>query len=102
MTKLRKAARGEVCTVRLPGVCNWNPETTVLAHIRRNWNAGAGKKAPDHHAVFACSDCHDVIDGRRGCYINRGPAGFMEDFIVDAIFRTLDRQIELGNIEVKK
>ena len=31
-TKLTKAARGRECQVRIPGVCNGNPETTVLAH----------------------------------------------------------------------
>lgn len=33
-TKLTKAARGRECQVRIPGVCNGNPETTVLAHYR--------------------------------------------------------------------
>ncbi|WP_170709125.1 nuclease domain-containing protein, partial [Escherichia coli] len=31
---LRKAARSRACTVRIPGVCNHNPETSVLAHYR--------------------------------------------------------------------
>lgn len=30
---LRKAARSRACTVRIPGVCNHNPETSVLARI---------------------------------------------------------------------
>lgn len=34
MADLRKAARGRECQVRIPGVCNGNPETSVLAHIR--------------------------------------------------------------------
>jgi len=34
MTNLRKEARGRNCQVRLPGICNGNPETTVLAHYR--------------------------------------------------------------------
>lgn len=34
MADLRKAARGRECQVRIPGVCNGNPETTILAHIR--------------------------------------------------------------------
>ncbi|ECK2143415.1 DUF1364 domain-containing protein, partial [Salmonella enterica subsp. enterica serovar Enteritidis] len=32
MADLRKAARGRECQVRIPGYCNHNPETTVLAH----------------------------------------------------------------------
>ena len=30
----RKEAKGRECMVRLPGICNFNPETTVLAHYR--------------------------------------------------------------------
>lgn len=61
--KLRDAARGQECTVRLPGVCNWNPETTVLAHLPSG-SKGVGMKGLDTVAVFACSACHDAIDGR--------------------------------------
>lgn len=50
--------------VRAFGVCNWRPETTVLAHIRLAGIAGFGQKPPDTCAVFACSDCHDMIDVR--------------------------------------
>jgi hypothetical protein len=31
---LRKEAKGRGCMVRLPGICNFNSETVVLAHIR--------------------------------------------------------------------
>ncbi|EIZ8685769.1 DUF1364 family protein, partial [Shigella sonnei] len=31
MVDLRKAARGQMCTVRIPGYCNHDPETSVLA-----------------------------------------------------------------------
>ncbi|EIC2853121.1 DUF1364 domain-containing protein, partial [Escherichia coli] len=34
MVDLRKAAKGQMCTVRIPGYCNHNPETSVLAHYR--------------------------------------------------------------------
>jgi hypothetical protein len=50
--------------LRIPGVCNFNPETTVLAHIRRGGVAGMGQKPPDLCGVHACSACHDVIDSR--------------------------------------
>ncbi len=29
MVDLRKAAKGQMCTVRIPGYCNHNPETSV-------------------------------------------------------------------------
>lgn len=61
--KLRDSARGQECTVRLPGICNWNPETTVLAHLPCG-TRGVGMKGIDTVAVYACSSCHDAIDGR--------------------------------------
>lgn len=61
---LRTLAQGQPCMVRIPGVCNGNPETTVLAHIRRGNVAGMGQKPPDICGVWACSACHDAIDSR--------------------------------------
>lgn len=61
---LRKAARGIECQVRIPGVCNHNPETSVLAHIRLPGTCGMGIKPPDLLGAIACSACHDEIDRR--------------------------------------
>ena len=61
---LRKEARGRGCTVRIPGVCNFNTETVVLAHIRVAGVSGMGLKSPDLLGAWACSACHDEIDGR--------------------------------------
>lgn len=58
--KIRNSARGEDCSLRL-GICS-HPETVVLAHIGRR--RGMGIKCSDHFAVYACSACHDIIDGR--------------------------------------
>lgn len=64
MADLRKAARGRECQVRIPGVCNGNPETSVLAHIRLAGLCCTGIKPPDLIATIACSACHDEIDRR--------------------------------------
>ena len=61
---LRKAAKDRGCTVRIPGVCNFNSATTVLAHIRLTGVSGMGIKSPDLLGAWACSACHDEIDGR--------------------------------------
>ena len=61
MSRLRQSARGQECTFRLPGVCNRDPATTVLAHALTGPMAG---KCPDTVAFFACSACHDVFDRR--------------------------------------
>ncbi|MDU4354266.1 DUF1364 domain-containing protein [Phytobacter diazotrophicus] len=64
MADLRNAARGRECQVRIPGVCNGNSETSVLAHIRLAGLCGTGIKPPDLIAAIACSACHDEIDRR--------------------------------------
>lgn len=66
MTPIRRAARGQDCTLLIPGACNQNPETTVLCHSNSLADGkGMGLKAPDTAAAFGCSACHDVLDGRR-------------------------------------
>ncbi len=62
LSKIRMSAQGEDCSLRLVE-CS-SPETVVLAHIGRN--RGMGIKCADYFAVYACSNCHDFIDGRAG------------------------------------
>jgi hypothetical protein len=69
--KLRKAARGRECMVRLPSVCNHDPETTVLAHVRLAGISGMGMKADDLLGAWACSSCHDAIDRRAHTDLDR-------------------------------
>lgn len=61
-TKITKSARGEECQVRLPGICNFNTETTIFAHIGKD--GGMGSKVNDIHGAYCCSACHDEIDRR--------------------------------------
>ncbi len=60
-SKFTRSAKGRECQVRIPTVCNFNPETTVLAHLN---GGGMGMKHDDIHGAFCCSDCHDVVDGK--------------------------------------
>ena len=62
---LRRLACGQPCQIRVPGVCNNRPETTVLCHVRLIGISGIGMKVPDALAAFGCSDCHAVVDGQR-------------------------------------
>lgn len=57
--------------VRLPDICNHNPETTVLAHIRMAGLSGMGIKADDLLGAWACSSCHDAIDRRSHTDLDR-------------------------------
>jgi hypothetical protein len=59
--RLRDSARGQDCTLRLTGICNHDPETTVLAHLPSPVS-GMGTKSDDWHGVFACSACHAALD----------------------------------------
>lgn len=66
MSKITESARGETCTIRIPGYCNGNSETTVFAHINGvRFGHGVGQKVNDLLGAYACSDCHDVVDGRQ-------------------------------------
>ena len=61
--KIRNAARGQECTLRLDG-CARFPDTVVLAHLPCR-DKGMGLKSPDWWSVFACHLCHDALDRRR-------------------------------------
>lgn len=89
---LRQSARGETCTLRLPGCCNGDPSTTVLAHVRAFGWAGMAQKPPDFLAVFACSACHDALDLRK----SDAPWGW--DDILRALGETLMRHHAAGRM----
>ena len=96
MTPIRRSARGEDCTLRIPGVCNRDPATTVLCHSNRLADGkGMGLKAPDTAACFGCSACHDVLDGRRQRPDWLTEEALQSDFDA-AVARTHDRLREKG------
>ena len=64
--KLRDSAQGQDCQLRIPGVCNGNPETVVWCHLNgQEYGKGMGHKSHDIFGFYGCSSCHDVYDGRR-------------------------------------
>jgi hypothetical protein len=87
---LRKEARGRECQVRIPGVCNRNPETVVLAHVRMKGITGTGFKAPDLLGAWCCSDCHQYTESR---YNDRDTRAFLE-----GVVRTQDTLIREGKV----
>ena len=87
---LRKYARGKDCQIRIPGICNFNPETTVLCHL----NGGGGMKHHDLHAAWGCSDCHDAVDGRRArVHYSREALKLMH---LESVIRTQIQLIKAG------
>lgn len=94
-SKLTKAARGRECQVRIPGICNGNPETTVLAHYRLSGTCGIGTKPNDLQGAWACSACHDVIDGRSGA-VSRDEARQLH---AEGVMRTQDLLVREGLVK---
>ena len=64
MSKITKSARGKECTIRIPDVCCWNPETTVFAHYRMATLNGVSMKPDDIFGAYACFECHNALDRR--------------------------------------
>lgn len=83
---LRKKAKGQECQIRLPGVCNFDPATTVLAHYRIAGLSGMGIKPPDWLGAWACSACHDAVDRRANTDLDRD---FVRLAHAEGVFRTL-------------
>ncbi|GKX50589.1 DUF1364 domain-containing protein [Budvicia aquatica] len=88
-SKLRNSAKGQLCTLQIPGICNHNPETVVLCHLPSE-NHGMGYKSDDFWAVYGCSSCHDVIDGRRAYQWRHGEK---ERCFLAALYQTLKHGI---------
>jgi hypothetical protein len=80
--------------IRLPGICSFNPEETVLAHLN---GGGMAIKKHDLHGAFACFRCHQVLDGAK--------SAFSRDYIELAhrqgVERTQQYWLEHGFIVVK-
>lgn len=96
MSAIRKSAQGQECQVRIPGVCNGNPETTVWCHVNDGTN-GVGAKPNDMSGCYGCSDCHDAIDRRR----RDVPQTDLCRYILDAVLRSQRILRDLGIIEVR-
>jgi len=95
-TALKRSARGQDCTVRLPG-CNGGGETTVLAHLP-NCGRGISRKASDIDAVACCSNCHDQIDGRTPLHVEYDE---LWQTLMRAHSETIQRWVDEGLIAVR-
>lgn len=93
MTNLRKLAKGQECQVRIPGACNFNNETTVLAHAPIKGIHGMGMKCPDLIGAWCCSNCHDVIDGRRTIDFTKEE---IANFKFEGVIRTQMELMKMG------
>lgn len=95
---IRNAAKGQDCTVNVSGVCNYNPETVILAHYPSE-SKGMGIKSSDLCAGFCCSTCHDALDGRtKHANLDYGER---EYYMRRSMVRTWHKLIEMGVITIK-
>lgn len=63
--RIRQSARGEDCTVRIPGVCKAHPDFTIWSHAPLGAaGKGRGIKALDLCGAYCCTACDAVIDGQ--------------------------------------
>ena len=93
---MRKAAKGETCTLQIVGVCNHDPETTVFAHFPDE-SHGMAHKATDFSGGFSCSACHDAVDRRRASLELEMHRDW---YLRRSTVRTLERLYELGVVKV--
>lgn len=99
MSKITRLAEGKPCKVGLP-CCNHRTDTTVAAHLRVLPYCGTGMKPPDFPwTAWACSACHDVLDGRA-----KRPDGWTRESVIAAhmlgCLRTWDEINKMGLVEV--
>lgn len=98
MSKITQSARGKDCTIRIPTVCNQNSETVVLAHISGvRHGHGISQKVNDAFAAYACSNCHDAIDGRTLTQFRRAELKLMH---LEGVIETQAQLINEGLIKV--
>lgn len=93
MTPIRRSARGEACTLLIPG-CPNDASTVVLCHSNRLADGkGMGLKAPDTAACYGCGYCHDILDGRAP-----RPAGLT----LEAVEGLFDRAVKLTHARLRE
>jgi hypothetical protein len=90
--KYLAGSRGQPCTLRIPGVCTGNTETTVPAHIRDR-HTGRGQKASDISVCDACAACHAKFDGQAGEPLPRADWLF---YALRGLQETLEGRIAAG------
>ena len=88
LSPLREFAKGQECTLRIPAICNGNPDTVVLCHVKPKGHGVMGGKPDDWQAVHGCSECHAAIDGQRNW------TGNLAEAILPALIETQQRCVD--------
>ena len=61
---LMKWAHNQPCTLRLPGICRDETETTAGCHLNYGWAGKGMRKKADDVVVIGCIHCHKAMDGQ--------------------------------------
>lgn len=97
-TPITKSARMEDCTIRIPGVCNFNQETTIFAHLPGvRFGHGMAHKVLNMFGAYSCSSCHDLVDGRTRSDYTTDQIRIMH---LDGVIETQMRLIEKGLVKI--
>ena len=88
---LRPLARDQDCQIRIPGVCNGDTATTVLAHYRMAGLCGIASKPNDLLGADACDCCHAAVDGRTKTQFSRDELRLM---FAEGVMRTIDARMK--------
>ena len=91
MSNLRDAARMQQCQIRVPGICSFNPEETVLCHFRMAGICGTGMKPIDLIGSWGCASCHSAVDGRISTPFTHDQLRLMH---LEGMVRTLDQLVK--------
>lgn len=86
-------AKGQLCQIRINGICNGNPETSVMCHLG---GAGMGTKKSDLFVAIGCSDCHRCVDGD---YQGYSPA-YIKFAHYEGVERTQQMLLDAGVIKI--
>lgn len=91
---ITRLARGEDCLIRLPSICNGNPETVVPCHFRMHGLSGAGYIPDPLFVAWGCSACHEYCDSHHDDETQLAFAA--------GVFRTQALLKERGNLRLTK
>ncbi|MDT1785972.1 DUF1364 family protein [Salmonella enterica subsp. enterica serovar Oslo] len=81
---LKNQALERMLTLRIPGICNFNTETSVLAHYRMSDTSGTCIKPQDMQCAIASNTSHHEIDGSLKTYIDKDT---MRQYQAEGVFR---------------
>jgi hypothetical protein len=83
--------------MQVPGICNHDPTTVVLAHEN---GGGLALKHHDLRSAFLCSKCHSYYDGATDGHTSS--RRYRDMFFMAAHMRTLQIFIDDGYIQIVK